>query len=450
MSTAPGDGLRRAVSPIEEGLLFHDFYCDDGVYVDHMVCDIVGQLDRARFEETLRQLVRMHEILHTFYVRDNWRLAAEIRPSCVPALPFHDLSDRREPRETARRKIAADAHAPLDPSQHVSRCALYRLAPQDHVFSWTYHHALADSWTLHLLQQHFCAIYRAIQEGRAIAQPATPYSDYVRFISAQDATAVNRFWSGYLASAPRAKARTVPGLDARGGRTSIRIALSAQARAHLDQVRREQRVTLNIAVLAMWGLFALARQGTGACLLGCAVFGRSLPLKGIHTVAGVCSNTVPVVISETTPLAALLPQLQKHVLEASSRSFLSVGDMLASAGLSHHDMHSVVNFSIDKSEVATPHSAALPFAITNIDYAQAASFDTYLDVEIGEAVIALTVHFDQDGRTFSQEDDRRTCETIAGLMAGHGASTVGEIVDTVRMAHWARDAAFDFSAEHMP
>jgi hypothetical protein len=445
LKTTSRDCLRRLVSPIEEGLLFHDFYCAEGIYVDQMVCDVVGDVDRARFEATLRQLVRMHEILRTLYVRDSGHLAAEIRISLVPELPFHDLSERHGAREAAMRRIAADAQAPFDPSQNLSRCALYRLGRHLHIFSWTYHHALADSWTLYLLQEHFCAIYRGLQEGPEIAQEPTPYSDYVRWIAKQDTAPVSRFWSEYLACQRRNNVRTDLKLDLRGERTSVRIELSAEARAYLEKVRREKRVTLNMAVLAMWGIFVLARQRTTTCLLGCTVFGRSLPVKGINTVAGVCANTVPVVINEAAVLETLLPQLQKHVLQASSRSFLSLGDMLATAGLSHRDMHSVVNFSIDRPDVAT----VLPFNITNIRYSQAANFDAYLDVEIGEAIIALTVHFDRGRRIFDEADDRRACEMIARAMAEHVHSTVHDIVDTLLLDGGAFDAAFDFTAGRM-
>lgn len=448
MRTTTGRGyFRRPVSPIEEGLLFHDFYCIEGIYVDQMVCDIVGDLDVARFEDTLHRLVRMHEILRTLYVRDGARLVAEIRASVAPELPFHDFSDRREARETAMRRNAVNVRRPFHPSQEVSRCALYRLNERLHVFSWTYHHALADSWTLHLLQEHFCAIYRGLQEGGEVEAEAAPYSGYVRWIADQDTASVSQFWSEYLARQPKNNVRIDPNPDLRGERNSIRIELSAEARAHLEMVRRANRVTLNIAVLAMWGIFALARQKTTTCLLGCAVFGRSLPLKGINSMAGVCSNTVPVIIDEAAPLGALLPRLQKHVLQASGRSFLSLGDVLATAGLSHRDMHSVVNFTIDRPDIATADSAALPFSITNIRYSQAASFDAYLDVEIGEETIALTIHFDRGRRTFDEAGDRRACETIARAMAEHVRGTVDDVVDALLLDGGPFNAGFDFAAE---
>src|SRR6266516_4777202 len=63
------DGVPRPVSPIEQGLLLHYFYETESVYVDQMVCDLVGQLDVCRFEEALQRLVAMHEALRTCYVR---------------------------------------------------------------------------------------------------------------------------------------------------------------------------------------------------------------------------------------------------------------------------------------------------------------------------------------------------------------------------------------------
>jgi hypothetical protein len=435
------------VSPIEEGLLFHDFYCVEGVYVDQMICDVAGVLDVSLFEETLHRLVKLHEILRTLYARTGTGIQATVaHRAAAPKLPFHDLSTTPDARAIAMRRIEADARRPLDPAREVSRCSLYRLDDRLHVFSWIYHHVLADSWTLRLLQQQFCSIYRGLMEGRVPEQKTTPYSDYVRWIEDQDRESALGFWSDYLERRPRRAKQVAPAPAASSERASIRIDLPSDARAHLDEVRRGYRVTLNIAILAMWGILAISRRKTSDCVLGCAVFGRSVPLKGINAVAGVCSNTVPVVISEDMPLSPLLSGLQRTVLVASGRSYLSLSDILATAGLSHRDLHSVVNFTIDKPEVDTADSARLPFRVTNVRYTQAASFDAYVDVEVGEEAIALTVHFDRGQRVFDVADDRRACAVIARAMAEHADGTVRDVLDELLLENGAFDAGFDFGA----
>jgi hypothetical protein len=348
------------------------------------------------------------------------------------------------------RRADADARRPFNPAREVSRCALYRLDDCLHVFSWTYHHALADSWTLRLLQVQFCAIYRGLSEGRVGAQKATPYSAYVRWIEDQDRASVLASWSVYLERLPGRLPKTVPVAPARGDRATVRIDLPSEVRAHVEQVRREHRVTPNMVVLAMWGILALDQQKTPGCMLGCVVFGRSLPLKGINAVAGVCSNTVPVVIDQDMSLGALLTGLQRDVLTASGRAYLTLSDVLATAGLSHHDLHSVVNFTIDTIEVTTPDSACLPFKITNIHYAQAASFDAYLDVEVGDEAIALTVHFDRARRTFDESDVGRACGIIARTMAEFPLSSVRDVLDALLLEAGAFDAGFDFGVERAP
>jgi non-ribosomal peptide synthetase component F len=242
----------------------------------------------------------------------------------------------------------------------------------------------------------------------------------------------------------------VPVIAPGGKRATIRVDLPSEVRAQVEQVRRQHRVTPNMVVLAMWGILALDQQKKPDCVLGCVVHGRSAQLKGINTVAGVCSNTVPVVFREAMPLQALLSGMQRDVLTASGRSFLSLSDILATAGLSHHDLHAVVNFSIDRAEVDTVDTPKLPFKITDIRYTQAASFDAYLDVERDDDTIALKVHFDSGRRSFDESKVYRTCTAIVRAMREHPEGTVRDVLDALLLQDGAFTADFDFGAERAP
>src|SRR5947209_6620546 len=110
-----------------------------------------------------------------------------VRESSARRLAFIDLSTEADARAVVSRRVAVEAEGRFDLSKQISRCALYRLEERLHIFAWTYHHAVADSWTLRLLQEQFCAVYRALLEGATPDDSkATPYTAYVDWVANQD------------------------------------------------------------------------------------------------------------------------------------------------------------------------------------------------------------------------------------------------------------------------
>jgi hypothetical protein len=438
--------LRRPLSPIEQGLLLHYFYETEGAYVDQMVCDIVGELDVRLFEETLQRLVATHESLRTCYIREaGLEMTGVVRSPSPRHLDVIDLSAEADAQAVVNRRVA-EAEVQFDLSKQVSRCALYRFEKRVHVFAWTYHHVVADSWTLRLLQEQFCAIYRVLLEGATPNQSkATPYSAYVDWIANQDQNSALSSWTAYLKGF---RSRKVKALAPSVGRcrSCLGLTLPLETRNQVDEVRRRYKVTKNVVLLAMWGIFALDQQQSSECLLGCVVFGRSIPVRGIETVAGVCANTVPIVIDGSKPIRDLFADLQRDVFAASARSYLAVSDVLASVGLSHRDLHSVVNFTIDERAVRNKHINHLPFSISNIRYKQAANFDAYLDVEAHDTGIDIAIHFDPACRYFVANETRRKCEQILSYFAHHDGGTVRNVLDALLIEPGRVDVEFAFDA----
>ncbi|HLG54331.1 MAG TPA: condensation domain-containing protein [Vicinamibacterales bacterium] len=439
--------VQRALSPIEEGLLFHYFYEADGAYVDQMVCDLVGPVDVPLFQEAIQRLVSLHESLRTCYFRGpGVETRCGVRESSATPISVVDLSAEGDPRALVSQRITADAEARLDLSKQVSRCALYRLEERLYVFAWTYHHAVADSWTLRLLQEQFCDVYRALLDGTPDGAKASPYSAYADWIASQDRNATLSWWAAFLKRLTPRKATEPTSPAMPGDVAGLHVTLPAEVRDAVESVRRRHKVTRNVVLLAAWGVLALDQQKTRDCLLGCVVHGRSIPVRGIENVAGVCANTVPVVITDSMLLGDLFAELQRHVFAASARSYLAVSDVLATAGLGRRDLHSVVNFTIDEPTVRNKNADHLPFEITNIGYSQAANFDAYLDVEADATGIALTIHFDRKRRHFADAAVARKCEQIMRYFASHSEATVRDALDVLLMDASDYDVAFAFDA----
>ncbi|MET8690156.1 amino acid adenylation domain-containing protein, partial [Streptomyces sp. NPDC004732] len=150
--------------------------------------EIFGPVQTDVFERTLRQLTDETEILHARFeedgagtprmafpaqgTRDEKTRYEETRDQeSPPLLDFHDLTAQDDPKAAAEawmraeldQEIAAHAH-------HLFAHALFRLAPDHHIWYQRYDHLLMDSSGCSLLARRAADIYTALRTG----QPLTP------------------------------------------------------------------------------------------------------------------------------------------------------------------------------------------------------------------------------------------------------------------------------------
>lgn len=418
---APDRLSRRALSPIEEGLLFPEFYGSGGRYVEQIVCNVLGSIDYGKVERTIARLVQKHEILRTCYAKEGGNLCARVYRTGKAAVAVVDLSGERNPASEAENCVAAAAQRNFDVSRSLSTCSLYRLGDREHVFAWTYHHVLADSWTLRFIMDEFCALYAtgdAADLHRADAAAGPGYSDYARWVTSGDHGPEIRYWRAYLAGVPPLRRSPEPRLlEPPNERRETVFRLTGTSLDHLEQARRRHRVTANTVLLAMWALAALEATRAPIALIGCVVFGRGVPVKGIGAIAGVCANVVPVRIEAQGSLASILGRLQRDVLTANARSHLALGDVMATAGLSRDDLDSIVNFTIDRQDVSASMPAAANLELRNIRYVQASDYDVYLDIELAVDAIGVTVNFASRKRHYETENLRCRCADVLRRIA---------------------------------
>jgi acyl carrier protein len=142
-----------------------------------------GGLDVALLDAALAGLVFRHEALRTRFVEIDGEPWQEILPAERPALPLIDLSNLPLDGAEAEslRLTYAEADRPFDlAAGPLLRAHLFRLAPEEHLFLLTIHHAVTDGWSDDLLVRDLAALYAAGAEGRAAELPPLPvqYAEY--------------------------------------------------------------------------------------------------------------------------------------------------------------------------------------------------------------------------------------------------------------------------------
>ncbi len=145
------------LSPLQEGLLFHALYDEQGVdvYNVQVPLDLEGPLDRAALRRACQRLVGRHASLRAgFVLRRSGEPVAVIPREVVVPWEEQDLSGLAGERQRAalgrllaeRRAVRFDAAVPP-----LLRVLLVRLAEQRHVLVITGHHILWDGWSMPLV-----------------------------------------------------------------------------------------------------------------------------------------------------------------------------------------------------------------------------------------------------------------------------------------------------------
>jgi hypothetical protein len=321
-----------ALSPMQQGLLFHTVYSErPGMYVSQFSCTLHGDFDAAAFERAWQRIVDRHPIFRTAFVWEGVDEPVQVVSEHVTAVfERHDwrgvgADDRQRALdgflEADRERGLALDRAPL------MRLALMQLRDCAWQFVWTYHHLVIDGWSETLLFDELSRCYDAFRRGRDVDLPLPrPYGEYIAWLEQQDLAAAERTWRRALAGflAPTRLSRMAGGSAAPAPDatfSSRTIDLSAATTGALAAITRRGHVTLNTVMQAAWGLLLMIESGDRDVVFGATVSGRPPELPGVERMIGPFINTLPVRIqaSPETPLVAWLRMLQEQ--QAALRNY---------------------------------------------------------------------------------------------------------------------------------
>jgi hypothetical protein len=172
---------------------------------------LAGPTDVRALERSLNEIIRRHEVLRTTFE------CARDRPVQVihPSLPLElRVIERRglppgERRGEADRIGEEEARQPFDLARGpLLRAALVRLDDREAILLLTFHHIVADGWSLGIFFRELSALYPAFCAGRPSPIPDLPiqYADFAhwqrQWLQGEAVESQLDFWRGQLAEAP--------------------------------------------------------------------------------------------------------------------------------------------------------------------------------------------------------------------------------------------------------
>ncbi|GAA3463671.1 condensation domain-containing protein [Saccharothrix longispora] len=263
---------------------------------------LTGPLDVTALLAAIRGVQDRHEVLRTRIAADDDGVPRAYVREGEPEVVVRDLRalPEAERHREARRIVDEEARRPFDlASGPLVRTAVLRLADEDHVLLWNYHHIVFDGWSPTVFFRDFTELYRAALEGRPPELPELP-AQYADFAARQRRRSAEggldeglRFWRSELAGLrspelpldrPRPAVRT-----AGGGMVEFEVA-EPDAEA-IRALGRRLGVTTFVTMLAVVDALLHRWARLTDVVVGVATSGRVDPAS--HDLIGYFNNVLP-------------------------------------------------------------------------------------------------------------------------------------------------------------
>src|SRR5437773_762197 len=142
-----------------------------------------GTLDITALDRTINDIVGRHEALRTTFAALDGEPIQVIAPTLTVPLPIDalDAVPRATREDEAIRLVKAETDRPFDLAiGPLVRARLIAIDRDDHILVLTFHHVVADGWSLDVLFRELTALYGSYSRGAPAALPALPvqYADF--------------------------------------------------------------------------------------------------------------------------------------------------------------------------------------------------------------------------------------------------------------------------------
>ncbi|MGP3966626.1 amino acid adenylation domain-containing protein [Streptomyces sp. 6N223] len=411
------EGMSEALplTPLQSGFYFHALTDgrDRDAYVVQQAIELEateGGIDAERLRRAAQSLLDRHAPLRACF-----------RPHPDTGAPVQLIAERVELpwREVGPADAGEELTRPFDLAEApLLRCALIRLAPGRARLLLTFHHIVADGWSLPVLHRELLAAYA----GDTL--PAvTPHRDHLRHLrrlAAQDAESAREAWRAALSGVEEATRLDLsPPTGERPRPAHVRHELAADETARLTARARELGVTLGTLVQASWGLLLSRLTGRQDVLFGTTVSGRDAEVAGIADMVGLFINTLPTRLgwSPGDTLAEVATRLQAEQTGLLGHQHLGLAEIQRVAG--HAGGGELFDTLVVVENYPAAHHEAGGLRITGHDFHDAVHYPLALIVKPGGRRLDLRLKYHAD--RLAEPHVRALAEALARMLRAYAA-----------------------------
>ena len=342
-----------------------------------------GPLEVVALGDSLKEILRRHEVLRTTFPLVDGHAAQAIASTPALPLPVVDLRNLSEPEQATevRRLADEEAQRPFDlAADPLLRTTLLQLDAEAHVLLLTMHHIVSDGWSLGVFLRELGVIYGAFSRGEPSPLPDLPvqYADFAvwqrKWLAGGELERQLSYWKRRLAGAPPLlklptdRARPpVQGFLGDGQSFEIGSDLARRLKA----LSEESGTTLFMTLLAAFVVLLTRYSGQKEIVVGSPIAGRNL--RETESLIGFFVNTLVwrTEVSGETTFRSLLGQVRQTALEAFAHQDLPferlVAELRPERSLSYSPLFQVMfimqNAPMGKLEIPGMRRAALEMEV---------------------------------------------------------------------------------------
>ncbi|WP_157376443.1 non-ribosomal peptide synthetase, partial [Amycolatopsis azurea] len=401
------------VTPLQEGFFFHAEFEGGSaadIYTVQEVLDLEGDVDADALRRAAQALLDRYSSLRSgFRQLDGGQVVQTVTRHAE--LPWREVTaeDAAEAFEADRVRRFDFARPPL------LRATFARMGEDRAKLALTFHHIIADGWSVVVLLRELLAGYAGADAP--LPEPGTR-ADHLRRLASRDHEVSREAWRNALSEVDEPTRLIEGGLAAERRPSRVHLNLGARATAELSAMARAHGLTLGTVLHGAWGLLLGGLTGRDDVLFGSTVSGRDTGADGLEAAVGLYINTVPVRLrwSPSETVAAVLRRSQDEQAALLDHQHLGLGEIQRVAGFGQEEPFDtlvvVENFPRD-DERADPSGAV---RLTGVEVTDAVHFPVAVIATPGED-LAFSLKFD--------------AARIDAVAAGHLAERFARLLETL-------------------
>ncbi|MCI0396601.1 MAG: amino acid adenylation domain-containing protein [Chloroflexi bacterium] len=276
------------LSPAQRRFWFLDrFEAERAAYQVARAVRLRGPLELLRLETAIRESVKRHSILRTFFIAADGEPVAVVRPELPFSLLVLDVRDLPDEVQAARVQAAMrqECQQPFDLAEGpLWRIRLFHLNENDYILFLAMHQIVADESSLALFVAEIFRLYRDTFGAKGAPQPAGQYADYaarqIEWLRSQEGTAHLAYWKSQLAALPPSLALPTayprPGMQSFAG-AAHSFTVSEEVAERLKPIGHQEEASLPTTLLAAFKALLYRYSGQEDLAIGLATTNRHTP-----------------------------------------------------------------------------------------------------------------------------------------------------------------------------
>ena len=301
--------------------------------------ELRGTIDWAVFQQCVDHLVARHESLRTAFASRDEGPVQVIAPNARALVEHIAVVDAASAENQACRLIATEATTPFDLSQPpLLRVKALSTDPKRHIVTFTFHHIVADGWSMAVFFQEFGQLYNARASGRDAALPPLPiqFADYTIWQRGRLTPELKESQLGYWREALRGGPDTVelptdrPRPTAASGRGATEwYAIDGEVTSRLRELCRSEQATTFMGVVTLINVLLARHTGQYDLMVGTPMASRIR--QELEGAVGFFANTLVLrsVLSPDISFREALRRVRAATLGAYKNADVSFSQVVA-------------------------------------------------------------------------------------------------------------------------